>query len=99
MYDKLYKHWKTILGNRIVEIAYEDLVTDVVGTTRLLFDKLKLEFEAECIDFNKNIGTSSTASSVQVREKVHSKSVMRWKQFETQLEPLRSKLEGAGIKL
>ncbi|MDX2427468.1 MAG: sulfotransferase [Xanthomonadales bacterium] len=99
MYDKLYRHWKSLLGDRIVEIEYEDLVTNTAETTRAAFDNLKLDYEPECIDFNKNISTSSTASSVQIREKIHSRSVMKWKQFEKHLEPLRSKLEAAGIEL
>ena len=99
MYDKLYRHWKAVLGNRIIEIDYEDLVTDIAETTTLALNSIKLGFEADCIDFNKNITASSTASSVQIREKIHSRSVMKWKHFETHLEPLRLNLEAAGIRL
>jgi len=99
MYDKLYRHWKSLLGDRIVEIDYEDLVTDTAETTAAAFNGLKLEYEPDCIDFNKNITASSTASSVQIREKIHSRSVMKWKRFEKHLEPLKSKLEAAGIEL
>jgi hypothetical protein len=34
---------------------------------------------------------------VQVREKAHTRSVERWKKFEDQLQPLRDRLEQAGI--
>jgi len=99
MYDKLYRHWKTILGNRIVEIEYEHLVTDIAAETETALGKMNLGYEANCIDFNKNIIVSSTASSVQVREKIHTRSVMKWKNFAENLEPLRLKLEAAGIVL
>jgi hypothetical protein len=36
---------------------------------------------------------------VQVREKIHTRSVQRWKQFERHLEPLRRILENAGIAI
>lgn len=99
VYDKLYRHWKSLLGDRIVEIDYEDLVTNIAETTAAAFNNLKLEYEPDCIDFNKNVTASSTASSVQIREKIHSRSVMKWKRFEKHLEPLKSKLEAAGIEL
>lgn len=99
MYEKLYGHWKNILGQRIIEIEYENLVKDIAAETSEAFAKMNLEYEADCIDFNKNITASSTASSVQVREKIHSRSVMKWKRFEKHLEPLRQKLETRGIEL
>ncbi len=61
--------------------------------------RMNLDYEPECIDFNKNTSASTTASSVQVREKIHSRSVMKWKYFAENLEPLRLKLETAGIAL
>jgi hypothetical protein len=54
-------------------------------------------FERACLEFDKNPAASATASSVQVREKIHTRSVMRWKKFEKQLHPLREILESAGI--
>lgn len=99
MYDKLYRHWKVILGNRIVEIEYENLVRDIAGETEMALARMNLDYEPECIDFNKNTSASTTASSVQVREKIHSRSVMKWKYFAENLEPLRLKLETAGIAL
>jgi tetratricopeptide (TPR) repeat protein len=99
MYDKLYRHWKSILGNRIVEIEYENLVTDIAGEVEVALGKMNLDYEVNCISSNENITVSATASSVQVREKVHSRSVMRWKHFAKHLEPLRLKLEAAGIAL
>ena len=99
IYDKLYRHWKTILGHRIIEIEYENLVRDIAGETEVALGKMNLDYEVNCINFNENITPSSTASSVQVREKAHSRSVMKWKHFAKHLEPLRSKLEAAGIAL
>ena len=86
-----------MLGDRLIEVAYEDLVADQENQTRLLLEKLGLEFQEACLQFDKNEAPSTTASSVQVREKVHTASVERWKHFEEQLQPLREILEEAGI--
>ncbi|MBT8065464.1 MAG: sulfotransferase [Gammaproteobacteria bacterium] len=96
-YDRLSKHWKDILGDRLVEVAYESLVSDLEGETRRLLDRLGLEFQQSCVDFHLNRAPSATASKVQIRERAHTRSVDKWKNWERQLQPLREHLEASGI--
>jgi tetratricopeptide (TPR) repeat protein len=96
-HERLARHWQRVLGDRLVEVDYEALVADQEGQTRKLLDRLGLEFEQGCLDFDKNKAASATASSVQVREKIHTRSVARWRNFEEQLQPLKEMLESAGI--
>jgi tetratricopeptide (TPR) repeat protein len=96
-HDRLLKHWRMLLGERLIEIDYESLVADQEGQTRALLARLGLDFEPACLEFEKNATATATASSVQVREKIHARSVNRWKHFEAQLQPLKSHLEHAGI--
>ena len=98
-YDRLINHWRELLKDRLIEVEYESLVTDQENQTGILLDKLGLKFERACIDFDKNKAPVATASSVQVREKVHSKSVDKWTRFARQLQPLKEHLENAGIKV
>ncbi len=97
-YERLCEHWRGLLGDRLIEVHYEELVADQEGQTRRLLDRLGLEFEEACLDFTRNVAPSTTASSVQVRQKVHTESVARWRRYEAQLEPLRTRLEAAGIR-
>lgn len=96
-YDRLSTHWREILGPRMIELNYEDLVADHESQTRWLLVKLGLEFEETCILFHQNAAPVATASSVQVREKVHTRSVAKWKKFARQLQPLRDRLEQGGV--
>ena len=96
-YDRLHRHWSAHLAERIIEVEYESLVADPDVQIRKLLDRLGLGFEPACLDFHLNKSPSATASTVQVREKVHTRSVHRWKKFERQLQPLREHLEVAGI--
>ena len=91
-YNKLRLHWKDVLGDRVIEVGYEDLVHDQEAQTRRLLDRLGLEFEEGCLHFEKNTAPSTTASSVQVRSKVHSGSIGKWHRFEKQLAPLKEHL-------
>jgi tetratricopeptide (TPR) repeat protein len=96
-YDRLRNHWREVLQNRLIEVEYESLVTDTENQTRLLLDKLGLNFEQSCLDFDKNKTPSATASSVQIREKAHSRSINKWQRFSDELNPLKEYLENAGI--
>lgn len=96
-YERLCRHWQDLLGDRLVEVEYEKLVSDQEAQTRRLLDRLGLDFEESCLSFEKNTAPTSTASSVQVRQKVHTGSVGRWKRYAKQLEPLRAQLDAAGI--
>jgi len=96
-HDRLLKHWRKLLGDRLIEIEYELLVADQEGQTRALLARLGLDFEPACLEFEKNATATATASSVQVREKIHTRSVNRWRHFEKELQPLQRYLENAGI--
>ena len=97
-YDRLSSHWRQCLGDRIIEVEYEKLVSNPDAQIRALLNRLGLDFEQACLDFHLNTAPSATASAVQVREKAHTRSVSRWKKFEEQLRPLRDRLEDAGIE-
>jgi tetratricopeptide (TPR) repeat protein len=98
-YDRLRRHWQRVLKDRLIEVEYESLVTDQERQTRILLDRLGLDFEQACLEFDKNQAPSATASSVQIREKVHTGSINKWTRFATQLKPLRDHLEKAGISI
>ncbi len=98
-HNRLLEHWRELFKDRLVEIDYEALVSDQEVQTRKLLEQVGLDFEADCLNFEQNKTASNTASTVQIREKVHTRSVHRWTRFEKQLQPLRSHLENAGIKV
>ncbi len=76
-YNRLMTRWRSLLGDRLIEVSYEELVSDQEGQTRSLLERLGLDFEEACLNFEKNTAASSTASAIQVREKMHSRSVNR----------------------
>jgi hypothetical protein len=92
-YQRLRQHWHDLLGSRIIEVEYESLVENQAHETRRILRELGLEFEQACLDFDRNSAAATTASSVQVRQKMHTQSVRRWTRFADELEPLRAYLE------
>ncbi len=98
-YRRLMEHWHRILPGRILDVAYEDVVTVQESTTRRLLDYLGLPFEDACLNFHLNPAATSTSSSVQVRQPLYDSSLQQWRHYATELEPLRIRLEAAGISL
>lgn len=96
-YRRLQSHWESVLGDRLTSVSYESLVAEQETETRKLLENVGLPFEDACLNFDENQSPSATASTVQVREKIHSRSVGRWKHFAEQLSSLREYLEAAGI--
>jgi hypothetical protein len=96
-YERLARHWRAVLGERLIEVGYEALVADQEGQTRKLLGALGLDFEDACLRFDENPTASATASAVQIRERMHTRSIDRWRHFEKHLEPLRKRLLAAGI--
>ncbi len=98
-YRRLMAHWQSVIPGVIHRIEYENLVTDTEGEARRLLEHCGLSWEEQCLDFHKNISTSTTASATQVRQKVYTSSVGIWQAYETELMPLRRELETAGVKI
>ena len=98
-HDRLLGHWRRVLGSRLVEVRYESLVQHPATEVRRLLERLGLGFEPACLEFERNVAAVATASSAQVRERIHTRSVGRWRRFERQLQPLREMLESAGIAI
>jgi tetratricopeptide (TPR) repeat protein len=97
-YRRLMAHWHRALPGRILDVAYEDIVTAQEPATRRLLDRLDLPFEPACLDFHMNPEPATNiASSRQVRQPLYDSSLNQWKHYANELEPLRAKLERAGI--
>jgi hypothetical protein len=98
-YRRLMAHWRTVLPGRIMDVAYEDVVTALEPTTRRLLDYVGVPFEEACLEFYSNPAASMTASSVQVRRPIYDSSLQQWRNYAAELAPLRARLEAAGIKI
>jgi tetratricopeptide (TPR) repeat protein len=98
-YRQVMAHWHQVLPGRIFDVAYEDVVTAQEATTRRLLDYIGLPFEEACLDFHLNPTSTSTASSVQVRQPLYESSLQQWRHYAAQLSPLRDRLLAGGICL
>ena len=98
-YRKLMAHFHEAFPGRIIDIHYEDTATDLEPNARSLIDALGLQWQDACLHFHESQSGVATASAVQVREPAHTRSIGRWRRYQTRLEPMRTELEAAGVPL
>jgi len=96
-YRHLMDVWRSRFPGRFFDIAYEDTVLDLEGRARDLIDYLGLPWEDACLRFHERSEAVSTASAVQVREPVHTRSLGRWRKYEQQLAPMKKILADHGL--
>ena len=95
-YRRLMTHWHALYPGRILDIAYEDLVSDPETQARRVLEFCGLSWAPGCVDIASNPAPVSTASSAQVREAIHKGRVQNWRKYEAQLQPLRDRLTADG---
>ena len=96
-YHKLYKNlmafWDRSLGKRIYTLDYERLTVNQEDETHKLITYLDLEWDKKCLSPQNNKRRVTTASNVQVREKVYQGSSQQWKHYKPFLKGLLDGLD------
>ncbi len=87
-YLRLMDHWRRVMPVRIHEFNYEDTVADLEGAARNLLAACGLEYEPACLEFHRTQRRVKTASVGQVRQPIYSRSVARWRNYESELADL-----------
>jgi len=93
-YLDLMAHWRAVLpAGMMTTVRYEDIVHDLEGEARRLVDFIGLDWDARCLAFHASRRAVKTASVVQVRRPIHTRSVARWRRYGPALDPLITALE------
>jgi tetratricopeptide (TPR) repeat protein len=95
-HQRMIAHWSAVLpAGTLLEVPYAELVADQEAWTRKILDVLGLEWDERCMDFHTAPRATKTASFWQVRQKIYTQSVGKWRRYEKFIGPLR-KLQSAG---
>jgi tetratricopeptide (TPR) repeat protein len=79
---RLMTHWRAVLpAESILDVPYEELVSDQEGWTRKMLDFLRLDWHPQCLNFYNTQRPVLTASTWQVRQKIYTDSVQRWQNY------------------
>jgi len=92
-YRRLMEHWRQVLPVPIIEMSYEAVVADLEAQARRLVASCGLEWEAACLAFYETRRPVRTASVLQVRQPIYTRSVGRWRHYVGPLGSLFAQLE------
>jgi len=96
-YRQTMAHWHAVMPGVICDVSYEDLVADPPAQCRRLLEWCGLPWQDDVLDFHRSRVASTTASTAQVRRPIYTSSVKKWRNFESQLQPVVRRLAAAGL--
>ena len=82
-YRNLMNHWNMICPEKIINIQYEELVSDPKKEISKILNKLKFEWNEDYLNFQSNKNIVQTQSVFQVRENLNSSSIDRWTHYKS----------------
>jgi tetratricopeptide (TPR) repeat protein len=88
-YQRVMEHWRRLLpAGRILEVRYEDVVTDLEGQARRIIAHCGLAWHDRCLAFHETDRPVHTASALQVRQPLYEHAIGRARPFIRFLQPL-----------
>jgi tetratricopeptide (TPR) repeat protein len=96
-YRRLMDHWREILPGRLLDLSYEQLVTDTREVTQRMVDFCGLPWDEACLQFQQTERPVLTPSKWQVRQPIYRSSMARWRRYEAHIAPLERALAERGI--
>ncbi|MGH8195643.1 MAG: tetratricopeptide repeat-containing sulfotransferase family protein [Woeseiaceae bacterium] len=91
-YYATMQHWKTVLPGKVLDVHYEETVTDLDGQVRRILDHCGLPFEQACVRFHETARAVQTASSEQVRRPIFREALGKWRRYENYLDLWKEEL-------
>jgi tetratricopeptide (TPR) repeat protein len=88
-YEQLMEHWRRVLpAGRILDVRYEDVVTDLEGQARRIISHCGLPWNDRCLTFHETDRPVRTSSAMQVRQPIYNNAIGRWRVYKQHLGPL-----------
>ena len=97
-YERLMRHWESVLPLEILDVQYEQVLDDLEYQSRRMLDYCKLDWEGACLAFYRSKRPVRTASSWQVRQPLYRTARARWKKFDSHLDRLKNALSDRGVR-
>ena len=85
-YDATIKHWHKVMPGKVLDVHYEETVTDLDSQVRRILDHCGLPFEENCVRFHETKRAVNTASSEQVRLPIYTGALGKWRRYEKHLD-------------
>lgn len=95
-YRDLMRHWHAVMPGRILDVSYDELVSDTEATMRGVFEFCGLTFEPQALQVQRGDGAVATASHGQVRQGILRNRGGAWRPYAQHLQPMLGRLHALG---
>ncbi len=92
IYKDLMNYWNTLFDKTILNIKYEDIVSNSENKIKELINFCELDWEEQCLKYYDNNNPIKTLSANQANKPIYKSSINKFKDFENDLNILFSKL-------
>jgi tetratricopeptide (TPR) repeat protein len=92
-YQELMVFWQEQFGDDIIICRYDELVAETKTTVSTILNRIGLDWQQNCEDFQQNKRNVNTASAWQVRQPIHQDSVERWLRYKPHLVSIEKTME------
>lgn len=92
-YERTMNAWHEIPEVDMIDLQYEELVSDAEGQSKRIMEFLGREWTDDILDFHKSKRTVNTASREQVRKPMYTSSVKKYTPYEHRLGELKRGIE------
>ena len=87
-YKKLMAHFADVSDLKILDVAYEETVSDINQQARQLLGFIDLPWDERVLNFHQSDRAVQTPSRWQVRQPLYQSSKARWRHYECYLSSL-----------
>ncbi len=98
-YRRLMAHWHAAYPGRILDVDYADLTRDPEAAMRKVAGFCGIDYVEAMSDPRSSTRAVSTASAVQVRDRVVRREIPKWAPYATHLQPLIGALRRGGVEV
>lgn len=84
---QLAEHWQSLYPNNFKIVKYDDFVRDPEAIGKEFVEFCNIDWSPALLDITNNDSAVATASSVQVRSAINTKSLGQWRNYQEQLQP------------
>lgn len=94
---RLMRWWQEVLGDRMLVVDYQQLVTDFPRQAERIARFCGLKLEPAMLDVGRQAGAVTTASAIQLRDGLRNDRGAAWKPYAPWLRPLSDALAAADL--
>jgi len=91
-YVATMQHWHEVMPGQVLDVHYEETVTDLEGQVRRILDHCGLPFEESCLHYYETDRAVKTASSEQVRQPIYTSALGKWRRYDKHLDVWKKQL-------